>query len=330
MAQTDGFSQALRSFLMECFQKNPNLRISARKLLKVPWISSAKRANSSAPSKPTEYNQAVRSVQEWNERLKSAPNDDQQRRRPRSLSSSLGSSKNGERFLSSDSHGKNSASQSTKLELAVNKSRPNPDAFRSPEVEKNDNWDDDFVSSINPMAFQLPQLRPHDNFAGLLSNEKLKAYATFEPVAEETSADDDWGDGDLTLRSPVKPIGVDMQDHEAWQQPSSKVKTAPHPVKQTRRKSSLSRPNEPKTAILRSIPVAQGRRLSGSRPSNVFRENSVEDYSDLIAADDAAFQRKLLAMQASCLLQYCIVLLTHSCRLGQRIHSHQSFSIRQT
>ena len=74
---------------MQCFQKNPNLRISAKRLLKHPWILSAKRTVSVVPTKPTEYDEAVKSVQEWNEALKS-PNNGSLRRASRPLSSSLG------------------------------------------------------------------------------------------------------------------------------------------------------------------------------------------------------------------------------------------------
>ena len=66
----EGASPLVRDFLMQCFQKDPNLRVSAKKLLKHPWIVSAKRGNT---SKPTEYDEAIKSVQEWNEALKASP-----------------------------------------------------------------------------------------------------------------------------------------------------------------------------------------------------------------------------------------------------------------
>lgn len=56
---------------MQCFQKDPNLRVSARKLLKHPWIVNARRSDSVVPKKSTEYEEAVKSVQEWNEALRS-------------------------------------------------------------------------------------------------------------------------------------------------------------------------------------------------------------------------------------------------------------------
>jgi serine/threonine protein kinase len=64
-------AKAVRDFLMQCFQKDPNLRVSARKLLKHPWIVNARRSDSVVRTQPTKYDEAVKTVQEWNEALKS-------------------------------------------------------------------------------------------------------------------------------------------------------------------------------------------------------------------------------------------------------------------
>ncbi|TDL16904.1 Pkinase-domain-containing protein [Rickenella mellea] len=91
----EGASPIVKDFLYHCFQKDVNLRISAKKLLKHPWIVSARRQmglNAGADKKgeksenETEnenersgprllsnfnYDEAVLKVQEWNEALKS-------------------------------------------------------------------------------------------------------------------------------------------------------------------------------------------------------------------------------------------------------------------
>lgn len=62
-----------------------------------------------------------------------------------------------------------------------------------------DNWDDDFATCISPSALQLPHMKPHDNFGGLLSAERLKAFASSD------SANDTWNDdfeGEPTMKSP--------------------------------------------------------------------------------------------------------------------------------
>lgn len=87
----EGASPIVKDFLLHCFQKDCNLRISAKKLLKHPWMISAKKQlNSSAgkeghtfdgtsqtssgiPKKPPanyNFDEAVLKVQEWNEALK--------------------------------------------------------------------------------------------------------------------------------------------------------------------------------------------------------------------------------------------------------------------
>jgi serine/threonine protein kinase len=86
----DGASPIVKDFLLHCFQKDCNLRISAKKLLRHPWMASAKKQMNAAAGKvarsmeggsqaftggkrPTSnynYDEAVLKVQEWNEALK--------------------------------------------------------------------------------------------------------------------------------------------------------------------------------------------------------------------------------------------------------------------
>lgn len=68
---------------MQCFQKDPNLRVSARKLLKHPWIMNAKRADSVVQAPSTKYEEAVPLIEKWNEALKS-PNNASVKRMDRS------------------------------------------------------------------------------------------------------------------------------------------------------------------------------------------------------------------------------------------------------
>jgi serine/threonine protein kinase len=72
-------SPVVRDFLVQCFQKDSNLRISARKLLKHPWMTAAKRRleqtkREQAPwvslARPVSgYEDTVQRVQEWNKAL---------------------------------------------------------------------------------------------------------------------------------------------------------------------------------------------------------------------------------------------------------------------
>ncbi|EDU46906.1 serine/threonine-protein kinase 3 [Pyrenophora tritici-repentis Pt-1C-BFP] len=184
-------SPLLREFLMECFQKNPTLRISAKRLLKHPWILSAKRTVPAVPTKPTEYQEAVKSVQEWNEALKS----------PSSLrrSSRLSTGLQRPSLVGANSAGSGSRPAPVNVNLNIPKHRPTAESFRSPELDHDDNWDNDFAESISPRALQMPHLKPQDNFAGLFSNDRLKAFASFESVTELP----EYGDGEATVKSPV-------------------------------------------------------------------------------------------------------------------------------
>ncbi|OCF73077.1 STE/STE11/CDC15 protein kinase [Kwoniella mangroviensis CBS 8886] len=87
----DGASPIVKDFLYHCFQKDPNLRVSAKKLLRHPWMMSVKKSaeppvppvlpKSTPSSRPqslrakkpmTVYDEAVQRVQEWNEALNGA------------------------------------------------------------------------------------------------------------------------------------------------------------------------------------------------------------------------------------------------------------------
>jgi hypothetical protein len=56
---------------MQCFQKDPNLRVSARKLLKHAWIVGSRRSDAPIAKQPANFNEAVEEVKQWNEALRS-------------------------------------------------------------------------------------------------------------------------------------------------------------------------------------------------------------------------------------------------------------------
>lgn len=56
-----GISVGLKDFLMQCFQKNPNLRISAKKLRKHAWIRNVAQKNNTR-----NMDEAILTVKEWN------------------------------------------------------------------------------------------------------------------------------------------------------------------------------------------------------------------------------------------------------------------------
>jgi serine/threonine protein kinase len=80
----EGASAVVKDFLYHCFQKDPNLRVSAKKLLRHPWMVQARRqlgkmeekeeapreTTSGRPRSNYNYDDAVKQVEEWNEALK--------------------------------------------------------------------------------------------------------------------------------------------------------------------------------------------------------------------------------------------------------------------
>ena len=285
---------------MQCFQKDPNLRVSAKKLLKHPWIVSAKRTDE-VVAKPTKYDEAVKSVQEWNEALKSPNSSLRKPGRPMSLSPvpprtdatlQLKTSAPAKGPLDLDKRGNNNT---TKL-------------YQSPEDHGKDNWDDDFATSITTTNLQLPHLKPHDNFAGMLSSDKLKAFATFDPVAEDDS--DNWDanfEGDLTVKSPLELAPGD-RTVRPMPPPFAKITDSKRELTNTSSRKTMSgdqrepssKDSLPKTQILRPAPkkpILKTQPLNTQvRTPALYKERSIEDYSDLIAADDFVFQKKVASL----------------------------------
>ncbi|KAF2127374.1 hypothetical protein P153DRAFT_295725 [Dothidotthia symphoricarpi CBS 119687] len=293
-------SPLLREFLMECFQKNPTLRIPAKRLLKHPWIVSAKRTVPAVPTKPTEYQEAVKSVQEWNEALRSPSS----LRRSSRIASGI--QKPAAQFPS-PANVAVAGPRKTPVNVNVLKHRPTAESFRSPELDHDDNWDNDFDDTISSRALQMPHLKPQDNFAGLFSGDRLKAYASFDAVLEGP----DFGDGETTVKSPLnlRHLQNFPQAFARKQSNSSKGSNG-----KARGYSSSSRSTsdansdlddkfdaQPKTAFLRGIhkanPMPKAKVTAPARPSQMFSESPSEDYSDLLPADEGAFAKKLKAMQ---------------------------------
>jgi len=161
-----------------------------------------------------------------------------------------------------------------------------------------DNWDDDFASAISPSALYLPQFKPHDNFGGLLSSDRLKAFASLDMPNDENDNWDHNFEGDLvTIKPPRRNIEPDTHELETIRpyrvKPTvitQEVKPAVAP-KSSPRKTSTSAPPRPKSPV-----KAQAENkflIPHKRPSSLFREQSVEDYSDLCVENDSVFDRRL-------------------------------------
>ncbi|EGD93983.1 STE/STE11/CDC15 protein kinase [Trichophyton tonsurans CBS 112818] len=281
-----GASPAVRDFLMQCFQKDPNLRVSARKLLKHPWIVNVRRCDSVVPKKSTEYEEAVRSVQEWNEALRS-PNSNAIRKPSQHQQPGIGSSPIS---TQKEPNPLNIPNRDTLSLLNMNTA----EKYRSPDNTNDDNWDDDFASAISPGALHLPHLKPQDNFDRMLSPEKLKAFASLEGITELCQTDNSGIDHDGQINDAmnndepdplqtIRPRSRRSFDDEVMPPRSPRRRHRQYPVSAFRRGPIIS------STSGAAKPIRQ-------RPANFYEESSVEDYSDLIEANDEVLESKLSAM----------------------------------
>ncbi|TIC31126.1 Pkinase-domain-containing protein [Wallemia mellicola] len=160
----EGSSPVVKDFLLHCFQKDSNLRITAKKLLKHPWMrqfdtnQSVGKPNSkqsilyknNTPIKEHEtYDVAVQKVQEWNEALKSPPKSSK-------TQAALFPVRDGKNTFSplrrtslnnGSPYALTSANQQTGKPFTVrNDKREN--VLSKTQEDEEDNWDDDFAGTI--------------------------------------------------------------------------------------------------------------------------------------------------------------------------------------
>lgn len=122
---------------MQCFQKDPNLRVSARKLLKHAWIVGSRRSDAPVSKPPANFNEAVEEVKQWNEALKS-PNNGSLRASMSSANSPLPIRRVPSlRKVHSDQQSSALATPAAKGPLTLVKPRNTAEAFSSPESTGN-------------------------------------------------------------------------------------------------------------------------------------------------------------------------------------------------
>lgn len=228
-------------------------------------------------SKFTEYEEAVKSVREWNEALQDPGPAIRPTRPNGGAQIPVNKQAAGSRPL---------PSAPRPPSLAFNPK--DAERFMSPKIN-NDNWDDDF-SSIHASALKLPHLQLQDNFGGMLSPEKLKEYVSSEDLLEHYAKYDE------TLKlSPTerKPRGSGNRPSPIiLRSPSDEENTPPRNI-------TLNMNQSRKFAIpsLENAPFISPSGGNSSRPrlphSNTdhFRE-TVEDYSDVLGDDASIFSQK--------------------------------------
>ncbi|KAG9240832.1 cell division control protein-like protein 15 [Calycina marina] len=294
----EGVSPAARDFLMQCFQKDPNLRVSAKKLSKHAWIVGSRRTDAPVAKQPANFSEAVEEVKQWNEALKSPTGGSFRVSSRSNVASPMPPRRDPPLRNVSNDNQVTTLFTPAKLPLLLAKPKNPAEAFRSPENHADDNWDDDFATSISPSALHLPQFKPHDNFGGMLSADKLKAFASFDMTNDENDNWDNNFEGDLmTIKGPLRSIEPDTHELETIRpyRVKSTVLTQGLPLpasrKMSSRKTSISVP--PPSRPLSPIKAQVAKFMLPAKPAALYKEQSVEDYSDLVFDSEGVFDRRL-------------------------------------
>ncbi|KAM9966163.1 hypothetical protein ACTFIR_006355 [Dictyostelium discoideum] len=193
----EGISPPLKDWLMQCFQKDPNLRISAQKLLKHKWIQASikkKQVENGAGGigngtdslgAPANIDDIAKNITDYNERINKKPSH---QRKP-----------------------------------SIHPKSPKGKVFLPPPEEEEDEWGDDF--SNTPKSIKLPDKKsplkltnnnnkpstplkqqPTNNTPVKQQQQPppLKLAVPKQPVIEN---DDDWGDDFNTVSDLSKAVG---------------------------------------------------------------------------------------------------------------------------
>ena len=162
-------------------------------------------------------------------------------------------------------------------------------------ITDDDNWDNDFATTISPAALHLPHIKGQDNFGGLLSSDRLKAFASIDAQREDSENwDGDFGGELLTIKGPRQWSDIDPQEQTIRPVPKKAEKPAePKPQQgHKRQKSKAAAPtiSQPKSPVRAQF----GNKFQlPPRPDLLYREQSVEDYSDLFDDNDQVFNNRL-------------------------------------
>lgn len=181
-----------------------------------------------------------------------------------------------------------------------------------------DNWDDDFASAISPSALHLPQLKGQDNFGGLLSSDKLKAFASINDSRNDSATYDDDFEGELmTIKGADHFLDTESQEQTIRPIPR-KVAEKPAEASKGHRRSKTSPSKSVGLVPGTTRPRSPSKPSLGSnkfelpaRPDLAYREQSVEDYSDLFLDDNVFDRRVNQAVKKASTLGSFIYKLTH-------------------
>lgn len=137
-----------------------------------------------------------------------------------------------------------------------------------------------------------------------MSSDRLKAFASFDHANDENDNWDDNFEGDLmtTIKGPQKNMEADTHELETIRPYRMKptlvtdIKPAVAPKTYGRKPSNTSAPPRPESPVKVQ---AESKFVLPSRPALMYREQSVDDYSDLFVDNESIFDRRLNIIKVS-------------------------------
>ncbi|KTW29884.1 hypothetical protein T552_01088 [Pneumocystis carinii B80] len=267
----EGSSPVTRDFLMQCFQKDPNLRVSAKKLLKHPWLVKQGRLyDKIVPQSTAKYDDVIKSVQQWNAALKSPDIGTIQK-------SSVYST---QPFKSTDFYFSANETKELTLKHVSEINKLKTEAFRSPDDSITSNWDNDFITDISPSKLVLSD--SHYKATGL-NNRVLSKNATEIPYRFKEISSKSLDDWDKDFEGGLKLGNFQKLKISANEDIEDNMKTI-RPLKNIKYNDSNN-----------MSPFNTKLQLSDkcSKDISSFHYEVTEDYSDLVPENEYSFAQKV-------------------------------------
>ncbi|KAG4306386.1 hypothetical protein PORY_000374 [Pneumocystis oryctolagi] len=279
----EGSSPVTRDFLMQCFQKDPNLRVSAKKLLKHPWLVKQGRLyDKVVPQSTSRYDDVIKSVQQWNAALKSP---DVGTVRKTSIYST-------QPFKSTDFCFSANENKELTLKHISDVNRLKTEAFRSPDDSITSNWDDDFVTDISPSKLILSSYNTDELKNKYFQYRNPKSYK-FKQISDKLQDDKNQEIEKGIILENFSKLDVSINDDF-----EDNMKTI-RPVKSIKSDNELSLDKKSNPELIETSKSAniftctESQPLKCSKHFSPFRHEMIEDYSDLVLESEHSFAQKV-------------------------------------
>ncbi|KAG9072093.1 hypothetical protein KI688_006317 [Linnemannia hyalina] len=321
----ESVSAIVRDFLMQCFQKDCNLRVSAKKLSKHPWIQmSRKKATGSQRSREKAvpaYEEAIESVRQWNEALKGSSNRNSGRMRRMTNEKAGRSWEHGVPAITDIYHAPRpqvrdifsaSAAAAGAAAIAIiahNNVSTNKNVQNYEESSFDNNWDDDFADGA--LSFQIAAQGwfrdQEDEVSKTIRAIPPTAAGRQQPYVVQPESpggsdmyDEDFEDNSQDLRLKIKMKAMEKKRRQAG---SRQADGSLKPSGSLAARSKATGPHVPIDLVRSRSAPGQLVLAPPMRTSNIqnYREEEDEDFSDFFEGPESqgdAYQDEGLTLQS--------------------------------